>query len=374
MIVPFEIEADHVVAYRARTPVVLHALLLSCLLLHAWLSFSVPTDARMHVLYRFGAVKFRFAWWSAVTCMFLHGGWGHLLGNMYFLWIYGREVERYVGHRAFLILYVVGGFVSIAVHLLSVSPFAIDEPTIGASGAISAVLGAFLVFWPMARLRCAFFSIISFRPIVIQLPAFVVLGLWFAGQLLYTLKLAGDIDHIAFWAHVAGFAAGAGLGTLFEWLQRQSLREMDDAAKEPLIDAWQAYLRSDLAAASARLEELDDRAVLDSRGFRQMVRGLVGLQAGGSKQAASRLVRALCQARDYRQDAAILTVYLQMLKTMPAHEIPAFVHKEGGFAALTLKRRDIMLQAFSYAVHGGCEEGLVPMLRAVEATVKRAGA
>ena len=229
MFVPFAVEDQEYVSYRQRLPVAVYSLVGVCVLVHILVHVNLGENARLNIFYTFGAVKFHFAWWSALTCTFLHGGWLHLLGNMYFLWIYGRSLERLLGTGRFLLLYFGGGFLSVLVHILTVSPFYLDEPTVGASGAISAVLGAFLILWPTAKLRTLLFSPIAFRPLVVPAPAWVVLGLWFTGQLIYSLKLVGDFDEIAFWAHVGGFVAGAGIGT---FLQRQLRRDTARAERE----------------------------------------------------------------------------------------------------------------------------------------------
>ena len=371
MFLPFEVEIEESVMYRRETPVAVYTLLAACAAVHLYLWLKLPFEMRMDIFYRFGAVKFGFDWWTAVTCTFLHGGWGHLLGNLFFLWVYGRDVERYLGVWRFLVLYFGGGVVSICIHMLTVSAFYVDEPTIGASGAISAVLGAFLVFWPNARLRCLFFSIVSFRPILMQAPAFIVLGLWFAGQLVYSLKLVGDIGNIAFWAHVGGFAAGAGIGTALERWRRAQIREIEAAAREPLVQAWKAYLLGGWERAQAHAETIDEPAILDAHGTCQFLRGLLDVRQHADTQAQAHLVRAFCQARDYRKDDTLLSIYLQMLGLFKPEDIPAFTHKDAGFAAFALQQHDLALAAFSRALAGGSDAAVEPMLRAVRGILRK---
>ena len=146
---------------------------------------------------------------SAVTCMFLHGGWWHLIGNMWFLLIFGNNIEDRLGHALYAIFYLVGGLAATAAH------WAIDPnstaPVIGASGAIAAVLGAFAVTYPHARIRTLVFLFIFVT--VLELPAYLFLALWFGGQLLSGLgTLGGQMDGgVAWWAHVGGFVFGAAL-------------------------------------------------------------------------------------------------------------------------------------------------------------------
>ncbi len=368
MLLPFQIETDEPLPYRQRRGWTVYALIVLCGLVHFWLFSSLSPSVRQGIFYRFGAVRFHFRPWTPLTCTFLHGSMGHIVGNLLVLWIYGREVERFVGSVRFIVLYLVGAYVSISVHLLTLSPMFIDEPVIGASGAIAAVLGAFLIFWPVAKLRCLFFSLVSFRPIIIQLPAFIVLGLWFAGQLLASLKITGAVGNIAFWAHAAGFGAGAGVAFLYQRFARK--RDVDEelALRQPVVDAWRALARGDRAAAGACCDEAAEAGVDDCRGCRDFILGSVGVEAG-DEDAAARLVRAFCQARDYRQDALVLSVYAAIRRFLDPATIPSFVHRDAGFAAFALKHRGLAMQAFRDALDGGCVEGLDPLFRAVKATL-----
>jgi membrane associated rhomboid family serine protease len=141
------------------------------------------------------------------TSMFLHGGLAHLLGNLWFLWIFGDNVEDEIGRIKFLILYVLSGFAGAATHVMLYSPS--TTPLVGASGAISGVLGAYLVLHPRALVKM--FVGIRF----IQLPAWVYLLLWVGLQILAIWR-ANDIAglRIAYWAHIGGFAAGMFLSIL----------------------------------------------------------------------------------------------------------------------------------------------------------------
>lgn len=145
---------------------------------------------------------------TPVLSMFLHGGWGHLLGNALFLWVFGNNVEDVMGGGRFLLFYLLCGLGAAATHVL-VDPRSI-LPTVGASGAISGVMGGYLLLFPSARVRMLFIFGIFFR--VIPLPAWAVLLWWFALQVLAGLpQLAGVGDlsgGVAVWAHVGGFVAG----------------------------------------------------------------------------------------------------------------------------------------------------------------------
>jgi membrane associated rhomboid family serine protease len=153
------------------------------------------------------------------TCMFLHGGWLHILGNMWFLWIFGANVEDRMGSFPFLIFYLICGIgSSVAQTLFS---WGSHVPALGASGAISGVLGAYIVFFPAAR-------ILSLVPLFIiwfmaRVPAWVFIGLWFLIQFLSGVSSLGakSAGGVAWWAHVGGFLLGLALARSFESSQRR---------------------------------------------------------------------------------------------------------------------------------------------------------
>ena len=144
-----------------------------------------------------------------LTSMFLHGGWLHLLGNMWYLWVFGDNIEDRLGKLRFLVLYLVSGVIATAAHVLSAPQSAV--PTIGASGAIAGVLGAYLVSYPYARVRTLVPLFVFFA--FVDLPALLVLGFWFVVQLLNGMaslgaEYAGARGGVAWWAHIGGFVAG----------------------------------------------------------------------------------------------------------------------------------------------------------------------
>ncbi len=149
---------------------------------------------------------------TLITSMFLHGGWLHLIFNMLYLWIFGDNVEDLMGHGGFLVFYVLTGLAAGWTQIL-LSP-ASSVPLIGASGAISGVLGAYLVLFPRARiLSLVPFGIFSR---LVAVPAYFFLPLWFVIQLFSGFgSLGGEGGGVAFWAHVGGFVAGAVLVLVF---------------------------------------------------------------------------------------------------------------------------------------------------------------
>lgn len=150
-------------------------------------------------------------WMTVVTSMFLHGGLLHLAGNMVYLWVFGNNIEDAMGHARFLVFYLLSGLAA-ALGQAMIDPDS-TIPMIGASGAVSGVLGAYLVLHPHARVVCL---IVWGLVTTIDLPAMVVLGWWIVVQLVNILFLAGDEQGgVAWYAHVAGFVAGMGLIFLF---------------------------------------------------------------------------------------------------------------------------------------------------------------
>lgn len=155
------------------------------------------------------------------TSMFLHAGWGHLLGNMLFLWVFGDNVEDAMGRVRYLVFYLLSGLAAAAAQILVTpdSPF----PSLGASGAISGVLGAYLVLYPGARVL-TWVPVLIF--LVIRLPAIVFLGLWFLFQFARGVTAIGDTGGgVAWWAHIGGFVAGLVLVNAFR--RRDQRRALD---------------------------------------------------------------------------------------------------------------------------------------------------
>lgn len=156
-------------------------------------------------------------WLTPLISLFLHGGWAHILGNALFFWVFARSIEDVMGRGRFLAFYLLCGLAASVTHVL-LNP-ASPVPTVGASGAISGVMGAYLVLYPRVRVRMFFFFVIFWK--VIPLPAWAVLLWWFGMQLLSGLpqvlmpspEIAGGV---AVWAHIGGFLTGVLLVRAFE--------------------------------------------------------------------------------------------------------------------------------------------------------------
>jgi membrane associated rhomboid family serine protease len=144
-------------------------------------------------------------WFTLFSSMFLHGSLLHLGGNMLFLWIFGNNIEDSMGRLTFVLFYLLGGLAALGLHVVSDSGSVV--PTVGASGAIAAVLGAYARLYPRARVVTLVFIVIIFT--VVTLPAVLVLGLWFLLQLLPTFgDPSGVGGGVAYFAHIGGFAFG----------------------------------------------------------------------------------------------------------------------------------------------------------------------
>jgi membrane associated rhomboid family serine protease len=140
------------------------------------------------------------------TSMFLHGGWLHFLGNMLFLWVFGDNVEDRMGHWRFIFFYFICGLAAAVLHIVTNSSSKL--PTVGASGAIAGVLGAYLVLFPRARVLTLVPILFFFQ--LVELPAVIFLGFWFVMQFFSgAISLtAGDVGGTAWWAHIGGFFTG----------------------------------------------------------------------------------------------------------------------------------------------------------------------
>jgi membrane associated rhomboid family serine protease len=167
-------------------------------------------------------------WLTPITSMFLHGGWGHILMNAVFFWVFGNNIEDSMGPGRFLCFYLLCGLIAAGTHILA-QP-ASPVPTIGASGAISGVLGAYLVLYPKVRVNMLFYFLIFFR--VFAVRAWIVLIWWFGLQVFSAYMAPSGPDEssgVAVWAHIGGFIAGVVLVKLFVnprlVAQRNAIRE-----------------------------------------------------------------------------------------------------------------------------------------------------
>ncbi len=207
-------------------PVVTIAFIIACVWVFFWeLSLGAATE---QAFYSYGAIPAVVvggkllppqvdvipSWLTVFTSMFMHGGWMHLIGNMLYLWIFGNNVEDAMGHVRFIVFYLVCGVAAFMAHALGDVNSQI--PTVGASGAISGVLGAYLLLHPRAKVLVAI--PLGFIIHTTRLPAGIVLAFWFVLQLINSvIAAAGHSGGVAWGAHIGGFVAGMALIPFFKY-------------------------------------------------------------------------------------------------------------------------------------------------------------
>jgi membrane associated rhomboid family serine protease len=208
------------------TPGVTVTLIAANVLVFLWMA-SLGSHAAELFVFTFGLVPASFSPVNVLTSMFVHGGLAHLAGNMWFLWIFGDNVEDRLGHGRFVVFYVACGAIA-AIAQAGLEPSS-EVPMVGASGAIAGVMGAYLVLYPHSRVLMLF----PFPVMLFELPAMFFLVLWFVMQFVSGLgSLAamrpGDLTGgVAFWAHVMGFLAGVVLVRVMRRPERQRVEWWD---------------------------------------------------------------------------------------------------------------------------------------------------
>ena len=196
-------------------PYVCYSIIAVCCFIFLWQS-TLPTDLNQNAIYNFGVIpaallgdqqSFISPALTVFTSMFMHGGWMHLIGNMVFLWIFGDNIEDSMGHKKFLLFYLICGLLAALLQAL-INPSS-PVPMIGASGAIAGILGAYLILHPKANINVLFWIIIFIT--VVKVPAFIVLSVWIISQFF------GSTGGVAYFAHIGGFIAGALLIYFFKY-------------------------------------------------------------------------------------------------------------------------------------------------------------
>jgi membrane associated rhomboid family serine protease len=180
--------------------------------------FFMPLDQQEAFVLKYGSIPNEILngqdYFTILTSMFLHGGWMHLIGNMLFLWVFADNIEATIGYPKFLLFYFLGGVAATLTHAI-LSPES-NIPCVGASGAISAVLGAYIVMFPKSHVKVLFVIMLS----TFSVPAIYFLGIWIVQQLIagvgsLTVKTM-DTTGVAYWAHIGGFVFGVLAGFLFK--------------------------------------------------------------------------------------------------------------------------------------------------------------
>ena len=207
-------------------PVVTIALIVTCVLVFLW-QYSHDAGGQQLIVYRLGTIPATFtgtaqltpevlfipAWSTMFTSMFLHGGWMHLGGNMLYLWIFGNNIEESMGHLRFILFYILCGIVAVLTHALLNPESTI--PMVGASGAISGVLGAYLLLFP--RVKVLILIPLGFLTQLVEIKAMWVLAFWFGLQLVSQFFTDSSQGGVAFSAHIGGFVAGLVLIPFFKY-------------------------------------------------------------------------------------------------------------------------------------------------------------
>ncbi len=184
---------------------------------NAW-AFWLELEYGKRFVYGHSVIPARIAaghgWGTILTAMFLHAGWLHIIGNMVFFWAFGPEMEDAMGRVRFLAFYLVGGVVAMTAQVLAMPTSRV--PNLGASGAIAAVMGAFIVIYPRDRIKTAIWLLLFVR--MTYIPAVLLIGVWFVMQLFSAGQVAGHVQGggVAYTAHVGGFLFGVVTGRLWK--------------------------------------------------------------------------------------------------------------------------------------------------------------
>jgi len=262
-----------------------------------------------------------------ITSIFLHGGWMHLIGNMYFLWLFGQAVEDRLGSKKYILFYLSAGIFGNITHLLTIPPFFSDLPTIGASGAISGLLGAFIIMAPHATVKTFYFWLLVFRPLfgTFEIPAVLFIGGWFLAQLFYALSFSSVIGvvEVAFWAHVGGFLFGVFAtdtpkiyqqirDLMVEWKKKRRVLYAMTLAQER---NWQKAIQI-LESLKPTSSELDNLNILLSQLYFLM---------GDTKKAKTLANTTLKNALHRKNQAQVITAYyilqnMETIEELTAHE------------------------------------------------------
>ncbi len=368
MFIPYKIEEERLYSKR---PWLVYSICAICIIIHIYLYKYLPEFKRENIFFDFGCVPIDFKWWSPFTCIFLHGSVLHLLGNLYFFWIYGRVCEKELGLWKFSFIYLAGAFFSIMAHLWTVPWLYRDVPTIGASGAISAILGAFLVMFPKLKIR---FLVLAFgRPLPAHGPAYFVLGSWFLMQLLYSLQIIGDSMSVAFWAHVAGFATGALLGTVFLWLDARTRQQTAGCSGKELIVAWQAFCSGEDPTPYLPEESNSQRPF--SRYSRDHNAALLLTVMDMDHQTAFQaMLREFQLARDEQNHGLMLFYYYRLLRIYEPADLPGDLHLYGAIAASRLNFIGLAAYGFHQAALSGAVESTGRLIQGTINILEKFGA
>lgn len=294
-----------------RTPFITWALVAANLAIFIW-TVSMAQVRRDMLFFDYGFVPEEWRRWdNFITCMFLHGGWLHLLGNMLFLYIFGQLVEDRLGPAGFALLYLASGLLASLAHLLTTPEFLWDVPCIGASGAISGILGAAAVIHAKEKVRVFYLWILSIRPLFgsLDLPVVVLLGFWFLAQFVYAMSFSemSTSVEVAYWAHVGGFAFGALVGLCT--CMGQSVRETwaDWKRERCRRDLLNAVKRRDWGVAEGLLAECRSGEKMPEEW--DLLHARIALERGDTRTAIAEAEAVIHRQLARRQRKGLLNAY-----------------------------------------------------------------
>jgi membrane associated rhomboid family serine protease len=301
--IEFEIEKPALFTY---------VIIVSCAVVFLSIHY-LPTSVLEMAYHDFGFVAERIELLSLFTSMFIHVGWLHIVGNMYFLWLFGRAIEQRGNRSLVALLYFSGGVAGAFLQAALTPEYLTDVPCIGASGAISGLLGAYLVLYPLEQVSCIYFSFTMRYATAISLSSIWVLGSWFIFQFANAIWLspAAGENSVAYWAHIGGFLFGAGAAALFKY----------SAALVALLSRRSAALAleecSDLLHEGKTAEAKEKlKAALESQPSNPLILGeLARLELGRNERSRARKLmrRSLKRAVEQKNHAAAVSAYFGLV-------------------------------------------------------------
>lgn len=273
----------------------------------------LPQPMREMIYYDYGFIAENIRPFSLISHMFIHVGWLHILGNMYFFWLFGRALELRMGRPAFILLYFSSGIAGSLLQAAFTPEYLTDVPAIGASGAISGLLGAYMILYPSDKVNCLYFSFHLRYAVTISLSSIWVLGSWFVWQLVDALWFSSfhAESFVAYWAHIGGFLFGAGGVGFFKYsadltgaLRRRSvtltIEECSDLTHEGKTEKAREKLKE------AQKIEPDDELI-----FGQL--GRLELKDGNRSAARKLFRRSLKRALKQKNAGAAVAAHLGLV-------------------------------------------------------------
>lgn len=306
MLLPYRIDIDiddrDAGAAIERLPLFTYLLVIANVAIFFSLQF-LPVPLREMAYYKYGFIIERLEPFSLISHMFIHVGWLHIIGNMYFLWLFGRAIELRIGRPLFVLLYFSAGIAGSFLQGALTPEYFTDIPGIGASGAIAGVLGAHMILYPSEKVDCIYFSFSMRYAVAIEIAGVWVVGFWVAWQVANALWFSSFSSEsiVAYWAHIGGFVFGAGCaalvkygGDLVTFLRRRSITFVLEECSDLLHDGNLEKAEAKLKAAVGKKSE--DPLIFGELGRLKL--------AGGDRSAARTMFRRSFKKALKQKDAA----------------------------------------------------------------------